>query len=68
MDEKTKAIEALDKALDAEIIDYAEKFAENPNVNDLVMLCRLVTVDMYADKYLEDMTEVKPATSPVMVR
>lgn len=60
MTDKWTAIKALDGALDKEIIHYAEKFAKAPGLRTLGILCKLVTVDMYADEYLEEHEEAEP--------
>lgn len=57
MKEKYRAIEALDEALDVEIVKAAKTFASSPSQATLKLLADLVTVDCYCDEFLEDYNE-----------
>lgn len=62
MDEKIKAITALDAALDEEIIKLANDFVRCRSYRCLEALATLVTVDRYADKFLEGQAAPEPTT------
>ena len=58
--QKIQALKALDTAMDSMMIDYAQKFAKNPQIGDLEILYKLIDIDTYVDHYLEKSGE-KPS-------
>lgn len=55
--EKVQALKALDVAMDTMMIDYAKKFSSKPDTATLEILYKLIDVDEYVDKFLEESGE-----------
>ncbi len=53
-EEKLQMVKKLDIELDQQMQDHMTSFVKKPNGADLDYLVKLVTVDMYCDKYIED--------------
>ncbi len=50
--EKFRAIQALDEAIDKQMIDLGNKFTASPSMSLLEQFGKLVEADVYCDKYL----------------
>jgi hypothetical protein len=53
-EEKMAVVKKMDVVLDQQMMDHMNKFIANPNPSDLEYLYKLVTIDMYCDKFLMD--------------
>ncbi len=50
--EKFRAIQALDEAIDKQMVDLGNKFTASPSMTLLEQFSKLVEADVYCDKYL----------------
>ncbi len=53
-DAKYDVLSQLDEALDEHFLKYGQQFVNNPDLKTLDTLFKLVTVDLYCDKHLDE--------------